>query len=133
MNTDLHVSGVAGASVPAPLGPSSVGEILRFAAYVADLIGNDRLGDVAWDVRAQKLFVDVTDTTHGETLAHLLGLDARFDHAEAFGMDGFSCWTGRSGLVEVFLKAPLALGGLPERRPRTWSASTDAPSVRAVA
>lgn len=130
MSTNLHRSGVAGASVPAPSGPSPVGEVLRFAAYVADLIGNDGIGDVAWDERTQKLFVDVTDATHGETAAHLLGLDARFDHGEAYGMDGFSSWTGRSGLVDVFLKAPLALGGLPERRPRDWPTT---PDVQAVA
>jgi hypothetical protein len=100
--------------------------VLRFAAYVADLIGDDRLGDVAWDVKSQKLYIDVIDATHGETLAHLLGLDARYDHGPAFDMaGGFSAWTGKSGLVEVFLKAPLALGGLPHRRPYQWAPADD--------
>ena len=67
----------------------------------------------------------VTDTTHGETVAHLLGLDARSDHGDE-DREGFSCWTGTSGHVPVFLSAPLALGGLPHRRPWDWSTSADA-------
>jgi hypothetical protein len=105
--------------------------VLRFAAYVADLIGQDRLGDVAWNAQEHKLFVDVTDVTHGDTVAHLLGLGPRSDHGRKDGT-GFSCWTGKSGDVPVFLSAPLALGGLPHRRPWGWSADTSS-DVKAAA
>ena len=132
MNTQRGVE-VAGASVPAPSGAtapaSSVGEVLRFAAYIADLIGSDRIEAVTWDAERPLLFVSVTETEHGETLARLLGLNARHDVREAIGStDGFSCWEGRSGLVEMFLKAPLAPGALPGRhahkRPSFGSADT---------
>lgn len=111
----------------------SVGEVLRFAAYVADLIGNDRLGDVSWDVEQQKLLVNVTEAAHGETVAHLLGLNARFDHGGAYDVDDFSFWGGRSGLVDVLIKAPLPLGRTPERRPHDWPSSANGPSAMAVA
>ncbi|PUB28592.1 hypothetical protein C8K30_1038 [Promicromonospora sp. AC04] len=131
MVTNTMSSGVAGASVPAP----STGEALRFAAYVADLIGDDRIEDIAWHIdlgtQAKKLYVTVTDTTHGETIAHLLGLDPRSDLGRNDNT-GFSCWTGTSGDVPVFLSAPLALGGLPRRRPYRWSEDTTA-DVKAVA
>jgi hypothetical protein len=118
----------AGASVSAP----STGDVLRFAAYVAELIGEDRVGDVSWHTDTHKLYVDVSDTTHGETVAHLLGLEHRGDHTRKDGTTGFSCWTGKSGAVSVFLSAPLALGGLPERRPWGWSADTSS-DVKAAA
>ncbi|MFI2361900.1 hypothetical protein [Promicromonospora sp. NPDC019610] len=115
-------SGVAGASVPAP----STGEALRFAAYVAELVGDDRIVSVTWipdPVRPSRkeLYVTVTDTTHGETVAHLLGLGQRTDLEPSPGgsrssREGFSSWSGTSGNVPVFLSAPLALGGLPHRR-----------------
>lgn len=125
-------SRVAGASVPAP----SAGDVLRFAAYVADLVGSDRVDSIAWhddsSTGGMRLFVTVTDTTHGQTVAHLLGLDDRSDIASARD-EGFSAWMGTSGNVPVFLSAPLALGGLPERRPYGWSETTSADDVRAVA
>jgi hypothetical protein len=126
MDTKTTSSGVAGASVPVP----SAGEALRFAAYVAELIGDDRVGHVSWHTDKPKLFVEVTETIHGETVAHLLGLEPRTDLVRDDGR-GFSCWEGKSGLVPVFLSAPLALGSTPERRPWDWSAATDA--VKAVA
>jgi hypothetical protein len=120
MSINAKSSGVAGASVSAP----STGDALRFAAYVAELIGDDRVEGIAWhddsSTKAKRLFVTVTDTTHGETVAHLLGLSARSDHGYE-DREGFSVWTGTSGDVPVFLSAPLALGGLPHRRPYDWS------------
>ena len=47
MSTNAESSGVAGASVSAP----SAGDALRFAAYVAELIGDDRIEAVAWHRR----------------------------------------------------------------------------------
>ncbi|GHH69524.1 hypothetical protein [Promicromonospora soli] len=128
MTADLRTSGVAGASVPAP----SAGDVLRFAAYVAELIGDDRVGDVSWHADKPQLYVEVFDTAHGETVAHLLGLDPRSDHGPGHRPEGFSCWTGKSGLVPVFLRAPLALGGMPHRRPYRWSEDT-ADDAQAVA
>lgn len=122
--------GAAGASVPAP----SAGEALRFAAYVADLIGNDRITAITWRVEDQTtaaLYVTVTDTTHGQTVAHLLGLARRSDVARDQS-EGFSAWKGTSGNVPVFLSAPLALGGLPQRRPWDWSETTTANDVTAA-
>jgi hypothetical protein len=120
----------AGAPVPAP----TAGDALRFAAYVAELVGDDRIEDIAWHIdigtQSRKLFVTVTDTTHGETVAHLLGLEPRSDLVRN-DETGFSCWTGKSGNVPVFLSAPLALGGTPRRRPYRWSETT--PDVRAAA
>lgn len=105
MNTQRRVPGVADAVGSAP----SAGEALRFAAYVADLIGADRVGDVAWSTEDRMLFVRLTDPHHGETVARLLGLGRRWDH-EPIEEDpeGFSCWTGKSGNVPVFLTAPVA-------------------------
>lgn len=111
----------------------SVGEVLRFAAYVADLIGNDRLGDVTWDVEQQKLLVNVTEATHAEAVAHLLGLNMRFDRGEADKVNASSFWSGRSGLVNVLLKAPLPLGWNPGPRQHDWPSSADDGSVMAVA
>lgn len=122
MTANLRTSGVADAAVSAP----SAGDVLRFAAYIADLIGCERLGHVAWDPRAQKLYVDVAEATHGETAAHLMGLGSREDYPAAYGGDPFSCWTGRSGAVDVFVKAPLALGGLPCRASRAVAATDKA-------
>lgn len=127
MVTNTKSSGAAGASVPVP----SAGEVLRFAAYLADLIGENRVGDVSWHADKPKLFMEVTDTTHGETVAHLLGLAPCMDLTRDDGR-AFSCWTGRSGLVPVFLSAPLALGSLPEPRPWDWSPGT-ADANKAVA
>ncbi|MFD2794366.1 hypothetical protein ACFS27_12485 [Promicromonospora vindobonensis] len=113
----------AGASVSVP----SAGDALRFAAYVAELVGDDRVESVNWiadSVRpaSKRLYVTVTDTMHGETVAHLLGLDVREDLEPLPGYggrssrdEGFSSWSGTSGNVPVFLSAPLALGGLPHR------------------
>ncbi|MCF4123224.1 hypothetical protein L1785_19830 [Antribacter sp. KLBMP9083] len=70
----------------------------------------------------------VTDATHGETIAHLLGLRPRTD-AEHFAGRSRSYWSGWSGRVPVLVTAPLALGGLPARRPWAWTAG----DVRAVA
>lgn len=122
MSTYIESSGVAGASVSAP----SAGEALRFAAYVAELVGDDRIVAVNWITDAvrpsrKELYVTVTDTTHGETVAHLLGLGERHDlepHPNGIrsSREGFSSWSGTSGNVPVFLSAPLALGGLPHRR-----------------
>ena len=121
MSTLKRLLGVAGAPVPAP----SAGDALRFAAYVAELVGDDRINAITWRVDADEhptLFVTVTDTTHGETVAHLLGLPPRADHGHE-DREGFSCWKGTSGNVPVFLSAPLALGGMPRRRPYRWSAA----------
>ena len=120
MSINAKSSGVAGASVLAP----SAGDVLRFAAYVAELIGDDRVESIAWyddsSTKQKRLFVTVTDTTHGATVAHLLGLGERSD-IRGDRLDGFSSWRGTSGNVPVFLSAPLALGGLPHRRPWDWS------------
>nr|BFF19933.1 hypothetical protein GCM10025730_34540 [Promicromonospora thailandica] len=74
----------------------------------------------------KELYVTVTDTTHGETVAHLLGLGQRHDlepHANGsrISREGFSSWSGTSGNVPVFLSAPLALGGLPHRHSNDWA------------
>lgn len=130
MSAVKRLLGVAGAAVPAP----SAGDALRFAAYVAELVGDDRIDAITWRVdvgtQAKQLFVTVTDTTHGQTVAHLLGLSPRTDIKPDRG-DGFSSWSGTSGNVPVFVSAPLALGGLPRRRPYEWSEATA--DVRAVA
>jgi hypothetical protein len=128
MGTNTMSSGVADPAVSVP----SAGEALRFAAYVAELIGDDRVESIAWHgqtaTATTKLFVTVTDTTHGETVAHLLGLEPRTDLADA-GREGFSCWEGKSGDVPVFVSAPMALGGLPRPRPWDWSTADDVTAV----
>ncbi|MFD7308347.1 hypothetical protein [Promicromonospora sp. NPDC059942] len=136
MNT--HISSGAGASVPAP----STGDALRFAAYVAELVGDDRIVSVNWITDAvrpsrKELYVTVTDTSHGETVAHLLGLGQRTDlephpnSGRSVRDEGFSSWSGTSGNVPVFLSAPLALGGLPHRR--TYDSSDAPDAVEAAA
>ena len=118
--------------------PPRRGVMLRFAAYVAELIGDDRIESISCHGRTpagtKKLFVAVTDTTHGETVAHLLGLEPRTGLGRE-DSEGFSCWEGNSGNVPVFLSAPVALGGLPRRRPWDWSdlSDTNTSDVKAVA
>lgn len=134
MRVNTMSSGVADAVVSAP----SAGVMLRFAAYVAELIGDDRIESISCHGRTpagtKKLFVAVTDTTHGETVAHLLGLEPRTGLGRE-DSEGFSCWEGNSGNVPVFLSAPVALGGLPRRRPWDWSdlSDTNTSDVKAVA
>jgi hypothetical protein len=112
MAVEMRAPGGAVAGAAAP----SVGDVLRFAAYVAGLVGEDRVTRVLWQAKNERLAVQVSDAMHGDVLAHLLGLDARGDHGREDSEDSFSCWEGASGGVSVFLTAPLALGGLPQTR-----------------
>lgn len=113
MGADVKTPGGAVAEAAAP----SVGDVLRFAAYAVGLVGEDRVGDVAWHADVERLYVDVADARDGEVLAHVLGLDARADHWSDDGPGrSFSCWKGTSGGVSVFMRTPLALGGLPVER-----------------
>jgi hypothetical protein len=109
MAADVKVPGGAVAVAAAP----SVGDVLRFAAYAADLVGEGRVTGASWHSDDEPLFVDVADAADGEVLAHLLGLDARSDLWCGDPERSFSCWKGTSGGVSVFMRAPLALGALP--------------------
>ncbi|MGW2093263.1 hypothetical protein [Promicromonospora sukumoe] len=120
MAVNTESSGVAEASASAP----STGEALRFAAYVVDLIGSDRVEHVS--VAGTKLHLTTLDTLAVEAAVHLLGLTSmlsrdRVDIApDDYSPEGFTSWMGTSGAFHVHLTAPLALGGLPQPAPRDW-------------
>lgn len=120
MVTNAMSSGVAGALVSAP----SAGDTLRFAAYVVDLIGSERVGHVSVD--GTKVHLIALDTLALEAAVHLLSLQTRRPRVDVEPQpsfpEGYSAWWGTSGPFDVHLSAPLALGALPKRAPRDWSA-----------
>lgn len=131
MNTDLRTSGVADAAVSAP----SMGDVLRLAAYVADLIGDDRIQGVSV-YSTRNLHVKVPDPFHAATLAGLMGLPGPRDlpamtSHEATGAGAHSCWEGQVRGVQVSVNSDLRPGALPARRPRDWPTTAD--DVKAVA
>ncbi|MFD6443632.1 hypothetical protein ACFWEJ_00925 [Promicromonospora sp. NPDC060204] len=69
------------------------------------------------------------DTLAVEAAVHLLGLTStlsrdRVDIApDDYRPEGFTSWMGTSGVFDVHLTAPLALGALPKPAPRDWSAA----------
>jgi hypothetical protein len=114
-----------GASVPTP----SMGDVLRLAAYVADLIGNDRVhGVTVYSTR--HLNVELPDPFHAATLAGLLNLDGPTD-LPAMTTDGetgpgaHSYWDGHVQGVGVTVNTALRPGALPARCPRHWPTTAD--------
>ena len=131
MVTNAMSSGVAGASVPAP----SMGDVLRVAAYVADLVGDDRVqGANIYSTR--HVYIKVPDPFHAETVAGLLGLTGPVDLPamtahEADGAGAHTSWDGQVLGVPVSVNSELRPGALPAPRPRGWATTAD--DVRAAA
>jgi hypothetical protein len=125
MSAALSASGVAGASVPAP----SMGDILRVAAYVADLVGDDRIDGVNI-YSTRHVYLKVPDPFHAATVAGLLGLTGPHDLPalpadEATGAGAHSSWEGHIQGVPVSVTSALRPGALPAPRPRDWPTSAD--------
>jgi hypothetical protein len=121
----------AGASVSAP----SMGDVLRLAAYVADLIGDHRV-DAVTVYSTRHLYVELPDPFHAATLAGLLNLDGPTD-LPAMTTDGetgpgaHSYWDGQVQAVGVTVNTALRPGALPVPPPRDWPTTAD--DVRAAA
>lgn len=122
MTATTTALGVAGVSAPAP----SAGDILRVAAHVVDLIGDERIKAVSM-LLLDRVSVRVPDPFHAETAAHLLGLDVLEDFAgdEATGAGAHTQWSGRVRGARVEVWSDLRPGALPAPRPWDWPVLAD--------
>ncbi|MGI5190381.1 hypothetical protein ACQEVI_19760 [Promicromonospora sp. CA-289599] len=124
-----HDTPGAGASVPAP----SMGAVLRVAAFVADLTGDNRVQGVNV-YSLGHLYVTVPDPMQASDLADRLDLTGPTDvpatgDGEATGRGAHTYWEGSLDGVTVQVASDLRLGALPALRPWGWSAPADLQAV----
>lgn len=115
----------AGAAVP----DLSMGAVLRVAAFVADLTGDDRVQGVNV-YSLGHLYVTVPDPMQASDLAAQLDLTGPTDvpatgDGEATGRGAHTYWEGSLEGVPVQVASDLRLGALPAPRPWGWSATAD--------